>query len=302
MGAPSLHPDTDASIAFLGLGAMGRRMARRLLEAGYPLAVWNRTPDRADALVADGARRADTPRDAADGADVVIGMVTDDDASRAVWLGAGEDAGATGAVHGLAEGAVALASSTLTPAWVQTLAGEVAARGAACLDAPVLGTRPQAEAGELIYFVGGDADALARVQPVVDAMGAAVHHVGPTGRGATLKLAVNALFGIQAAALGELLGFLRAAGIDDGDAVDVLGTLPVTSPKAKVVAELMAERTFDPLFPIDLVAKDFRYAVETAEAAGAAVPTTEAVRAVFERARAKGHGDANITGIARLFL
>jgi 3-hydroxyisobutyrate dehydrogenase-like beta-hydroxyacid dehydrogenase len=275
---------------------MGTRMARNLLDAGHAVTVYNRSDGPAEALVEAGAARAATPRAAAVASTLVVAMVTDDAASRAVWLGD------EGAVCGLCEGAVAAESSTLTPAWVRSLGDAVAEAGATLVDAPVLGTRPQAEAGELAYLVGGPPEAVTRLRPVTDVLGAAVHHMGPLGHGAATKLAVNAFFGIQAAALGELLGLLRAAGVDEDAAAETLASLPVTSPKAKVLLRLMHERDFAPMFPIDLVAKDFRYACEVAEAAGAEVPTTDAVRAVFARAQAEGFGADNITGVARLFL
>lgn len=285
----------SSTITILGLGAMGSRMARRLLEAGHEVTVYNRSPEPAAALEEEAARPAPTPCEAAAASDLVISMVTDDDASRAVWLG--DD----GAAHGLREGAVALESSTCTPAWVRELAGHVEDCGAAFLDAPVLGSRPQAEDGALAYLVGGDADVLDEVRPVLEELGSAIHHAGPTGRGALMKLAVNALFGVQAAALGELLGLVRAAGMDEGRAAEILGALPVVSPAAKGVLNLMQGRDFAPRFPIDLVEKDFRYALQAAQEAGADLPVAEAVRRVFAKARDEGFGADNISGVARLF-
>ena len=284
------------TISLLGLGAMGARMAGRLLDAGHTLTVWNRTPERAAPLAERGATVADTPRDAARGADLVIAMVTDDGASRAVWTGP------DGALAALAPDAVAIESSTLTVGWVRELADAVAARGARFLDAPVAGSRPQAEGGHLIYLVGGEAGALDRARPVLDAMGGAVHHVGPAGHGAALKLAVNALFAVQVAAVAEWVAALGAAGVDEGRAAEVLAAVPVTSPAAQGALRAIHARAFAPLFPIDLVAKDLGYGAALAREAGVAAPTTEAVRDVFERARAEGHGGDNITGVARLFL
>lgn len=283
------------TITLLGLGAMGARMARRLLDAGYPVTVYNRSPEPAAALEEAGATRAATPREATAASEVVISMVTDDDASRAVWLG--DDS----AAEGLRRAAVAFESSTLTPAWVRELAEAVEERGAHFLDAPVLGSRPQAEAGKLAYLVGGDADVLDEVRPVLEVLSGAIHHAGPIGHGALMKLAVNALFGIQAAALGELLGLVRAAGMDEGRAASILEALPVTSPAAKGVLGLMTVRDFAPRFPIDLVEKDFRYALETAQEAGADLPAAEAVRRVFAKAKDEGFGGNNISGVARLF-
>ena len=175
-------------VALIGLGLMGSGMARRLLGAGFPLTVWNRNPERAKALAAEGAHVAATPRDAAARADVVLSMVADDAASRAVWLG--DD----GALAGATRGAVLVESSTLTVGWIGQLFREVAARGCELLDAPVTGSKPHAASGELVFLVGGSAAALETARPVLTAMSRAILHVGATGRGALLKLVNNFLF------------------------------------------------------------------------------------------------------------
>lgn len=283
-------------IAVLGLGAMGRRMAQRLLEARYHVVVWNRSAPPAEELRARGATLARLPREAAEQAEVVISMLTDDEASRSVWADP-----TTGALGGLRAGSVALECSTVTPAWATELAALVHGRGAAFLDAPVVGSRPQAEAGQLIYLVGGEQETLARVKELLGAMGGAIHHLGPVGAGARMKLAVNALFGIQVAALGELLGSLRRSGVEVARACEVLGSLPVCSPALKGAGALMLARRFEPLFPIHLVEKDFRYALRAAEEVGAALPLVSQAHEVFSRARQQGHGQENITAVARLF-
>jgi 3-hydroxyisobutyrate dehydrogenase len=197
-------------------------------------------------------------------------MVTDDQASQTVWTQL-----ETGALWGLTTGKIAIASSTLTVAWTRALAAQVAKRGATFLDAPVLGSRPQAEAGKLIYLVG----VLAQLQLILSKLGGAIHHVGPIGQGMAMKLAVNTLFGIQVAALAEAVGSLQQKGIAIDTALDCLGTLPITSPAAKGAGALMAKNVHAPLFPIALVAKDFRYGIETAQAAGAQYPCGSSDRA-----------------------
>ncbi|MGA9851128.1 MAG: NAD(P)-binding domain-containing protein, partial [Roseiarcus sp.] len=139
------------TVAFLGLGAMGSRMAQRLLGQGHTLKVWNRSPGPTEALAERGAVRAATPREAAAGADVVISIVSDDSAARSVWLDA-----EAGACAGLSRGALAVESSSVTPAWILELGAAVRAAGADLVDAQVTGSRPQAEAGQLIYMIGGE--------------------------------------------------------------------------------------------------------------------------------------------------
>jgi 3-hydroxyisobutyrate dehydrogenase len=284
------------SVAVLGTGAMGSRMARRLLEAGYETVVYNRTAERARALAGDGAVVAATPREAAARADAVIAMVSDDAASRALWL---DDR--HGAAAGLRRDALAIESSTLTPAWIRELGAALGARDVRFLDAPVVGSRPQADAGALIYLVGGAADHVAAARELLAAMGGAVHHVGPIGSAAVVKLAVNALFACQTAVLAEILGLVRRAGLDVRDTVKVLSTLPVTSPAMQGVGVQIADHSFAPLFPVSLVQKDLHYLLTLARSVDAAAPSCQTVHDLFAGANARGHGGDNISGIAQLF-
>lgn len=284
------------NIALLGLGAMGSRMAKRLVEAGHALTVYNRSAGPAEALADLGVSVAPTPRAAAEGAEMVIAMLTDDDASRAVWTDP-----ETGALAGLSVGAIAIESSTLTPGWIRDLAAAVEDRNAVFIDAPVAGSRPQAEAGQLIYLVGGDDDVVERARPVLAVMGGAIHHVGPVSHGAVLKLVVNALFGVQVAAVAELIGFLEASGLDAEKAIGLLGDTPVMSPAARGVAGLMLAENYAPMFPIDLVAKDFRYAVDAASGAGADLPLAHSTGDVYRMAAERGYGGDNIAGVVQLY-
>lgn len=280
-------------IAVLGLGAMGSRMALRLLRAGHRVSVYNRSSGPQHDLLAAGAAAGKTPRDAAAGAEIVIAMVRDNEASRAIWCDEQD-----GALKGLGAGAIAIESSTLTPAWVKELASQVRKAGAGFLDAPVVGSRPQADAGQLIHLVGGDADLFDRARGVLSALGNAAHHVGPVGAGAMLKLAVNALFGIQVATLAELLALLKNSDGDMAAMTEALSSLPVTSPAAKGALALIQAKSDAPLFPIDLVEKDFAYALDRA---GACLPMTKAGHDCFVRAKAEGLAAFNITAIARLY-
>jgi 3-hydroxyisobutyrate dehydrogenase len=272
---------------------MGSRMALRLLRAGHEVRVYNRSTRPLHDLVDAGAIAGKTPREAAEGAEIVIAMVRDDEASRAVWCD-GED----GVLKGLDAGAIAIESSTLTPGWVRELAARVHTIGAAFLDAPVVGSRPQADAGQLIHLVGGDAASFDRARSVLSALGGASHHVGPVGAGATLKLAVNALFGIQVAALAELLALLKKSDCDPAASIDALASLPVTSPAARGALALIQAKSDAPLFPIDLVEKDFVYALEQP---GAILPMTRAGHECFMKAKTEGLAAFNITAIARLY-
>jgi 3-hydroxyisobutyrate dehydrogenase len=269
-------------------------MAARLLGAGHEVSVYNRSSGPLHDLEAAGAVAEKTPRAAAKGAEVVIAMVRENEASRAIWCDEQD-----GALKGLAGGAIAIESSTLTPGWAKHLAALVHKAGAGFLDAPVVGSRPQADAGQLIYLVGGDANIFDRVRSVLSALGGATHHVGPVGAGTTLKLAVMALYGIQVVAVAELLALLRDSDGHLTAMTEVLASLPVTSSAAKGALSLMQAKLDAPLFPIDLIEKDLAYAL--GQSGAAALPMTAAGRELFAKAKAEGLGALNITAIARIY-
>jgi len=279
-------------VALLGLGIMGAGMAGRLLGAGYPLTVFNRSRARADALASKGARVAATPREAAAGATIVISMVADDDASRAMWTG--ED----GALAAAGKGSVLIESSTVTVGWARELAGMAASRGCEFLDAPVAGTRPHAAAGELLFMVGGEAATLERVRAVLAPMARAIVHVGPTGSGARLKLINNFMAAVQAASFAEALALVEKSGLNPDAALDVLTNGAPGSPMVKTMAQRMTERTYEPPnFALRLMIKDLRYAIGEAGEYGVPFDTARATLGVFERALAAGHGDVDFAAI-----
>lgn len=173
----------------------------------------------------------------------------------------------------------------------------------AFLDAPVVGSRPQADSGNLIYLVGGQAETLQQAENILLSAGAAkILHVGDIGQAMAMKLAVNALFGIQVAALAEILGVMRKNGLELEKAIQCLSELPVINPSAKNAANLMLMQNHTPMFPINLVEKDFRYLIETALYVDAPTPASAAVCNIYLDAIALGYGGDHITGVARLFL
>jgi 3-hydroxyisobutyrate dehydrogenase len=247
-------------------------------------------------LLEAGAKAADSPRAAVADAAYAIAMVRDDAASRFVWL---DENG--GALAGMQRGAVAIESSTLSISWTRHLATCCAEAGAHFLDAPVSGSRPQAEAGQLIFLVGGEASVLATAEPILAPMASTVLHAGASGAGAALKLAVNTLLGIQVAGLAEVIGALIRAGIDPVRGVEVIAATPVCSPVARSAAGSMLSGEFPPMFPVELIEKDFAYALEGEPDAPTRLPLVEATRAVFASAVAKGMGSLNMTSVVRLY-
>lgn len=276
---------------------MGSRMTLSLIKAGHKVTVWNRNLDQTKLVAQAGAIVAKTPGTAVKDAELVISMVRDDEASKQVWLDA-----ETGALNALARNTIAIESSTLTVAWTKELGQQCQKQGITFLDAPVAGTLPQADAAQLIYFVGGDLEAFHKAQPILQTMGSTIHHAGAVGSGMTIKLAVNALFGIQVSALGELISLIKGCGLDEIKAVEILTTTPVCSPAAKGAAAGILSRNFSPLFPIELVEKDLSYAVKTAQDNNGKLPIAAATQVTFQDAISQGYGTDNITGIAQLYI
>jgi len=282
------------TVALLGTGTMGAGMAGRLLGAGYSLTVWNRNVDRAAPLAARGARMAESPREAAAGADVVIAMVADDAASRAVWLG---DSGALAQPKARA---VMIDSSTLSPEWIAELASHVASRGCEFLDAPVTGSRAQAASGELTFLVGGGESTLERVRDVLGAMSRAVVHVGPVGSGALLKLVNNFVCGVQVAAIAEAMALMERSGLAMDSALPVLLNGAPGSPLVKTVAQRMVDHDMSTNFSVSLMRKDLDYAMAVGERLRVPLETAAAARRSFQRAADLGLGGRDISAIVEV--
>jgi 3-hydroxyisobutyrate dehydrogenase len=282
----------EPRVALLGLGAMGTGMACNLARAGFPLTVFNRNREKAVPARDAGARVADSPREAAEGAAIVISMVSDDRASRDVWMG-GE-----GALAGVRPGALMIESSTLTVRWVEELAHAASAAGAELIDAPVTGSRDHAASGQLLFLVGGSAAALERARPVLSAMSRGVVHVGPRGSGALLKLVNNFMCGAQAAVLAEALALVERSGIDRSAAFEVLLNGAAGSPLVKTLTPRMTGREYaPPFFALRLMAKDLKYAREEAARCGITLDTATCALTLFDRALADGHGDRDFAAV-----
>ena len=270
---------------------MGGGMAANLLKAGHSLAVYNRTAAKAQPLVNAGARLASTPAEAAQGASVIIGMLADDAASRAIWMG--ED----GALAGVKTGAILIESSTVSPAWIADLAGLAAQHGAELLDAPVTGSRAQAAAGQLTFLVGGSQRALQAATPVLKAMSKEIVHLGPIGAGAKMKLINNFLCGVQVASLAEGLTWIERSGLDPKKALSVLNTGAPASPLLAAISDRMVNRNYAVNFLLKLMAKDMVYAQNEAATCNVQLTTAEVSRALFDDALAKGLGDQDMASV-----
>lgn len=284
--------ETKLHVAILGLGTMGSGMARRVLGAGFPLTIFNRTVEKAASLVAEGARLAATPHEAAARADVIVSMVADDAASRSVWLDE------NGALAGASRGAVLIEASTLTPDWIVELAQAGTRQGCELLDAPVTGSKIHAASGELCFLVGGSGAALEKARPVLSVMSRAIVHIGPSGSGALLKLINNSLCAVQAAALGEALALIERGGLDRDKALEVLTTGAPGSPVMKTLLTRILPGNYTPNFRLALMTKDLAYSVKEGERLGVPLELIAAAHQAFEQAIKAGHGEKDFAAIA----
>lgn len=267
------------TVAFIGLGAMGSRMAANLLAAGFQLRVWNRSRAKSEALVARGAALADSPAHAARGARFVVSIVADDSATREVMLGT------TGAIDAATPGTIILDCSTNTPAMARQAAAAAAAKQVLYLDAPVSGSLPQAQGKELVFMVGGDKAAFDSAQPLFAAMGRVAHHMGASGSGATIKLVNNMLSASLTAAVAEAALVCEAAGLDPAAAMEILNEGAASSRILKNKLPKMFKRDFTPQFQLELMEKDVRYFMLLAQAVKRDAPVAEAVQRQYEAAR-----------------
>ena len=230
-------------------------------------------------------------------ADVVIVMVADDDASRSVWLD--DDHGVLGV---LSSGCVAIDASTITPDAARSLGAAAAAAGVNFLEAPVVGSRPQADAGALVSLVGGERAAVERARPALEAYSGAIRHLGPIGTAAMMKLAINGLFASQVAVFSEVAALLERSDVDTGEAYQVLGGLPITAPALQRILGLVQARDFTPNFPVRLVEKDLRYLGDVGRSVETELPVALAAHDAFAAAVRAGRGDLDIAGVAANYL
>ena len=288
-------------IAFLGAGNMGAGMIRNLLRAGHSVRVHNRTAEKARPLEAEGATLAPTPREAAEGAQVVFSMLTDDAASRQMWTGP------DGALDGLAPGTLCIECSSVSRDWVLTLAEAASAAGARFLDCPVAGRPDVAERGELAVFAGGSAADIAAAEPYLANIGKSVTHFGPAGSGIAFKLIYNALGAVQLAALAEAMHACEAAGLDLSASAATFSSGATGSPHVVRHAEPMARKAGaqDVAFPGGSRIKDLGYAIELVEANGGTAALARAAHGVFgimaEEGMAQRNDNEVIDALRRLF-
>lgn len=269
-------------LGFVGLGAMGSRMAKRLLDAGHAVTGYNRTRARARWLEAAGMRVAESPRAVAEASEVVFSMVADTDALAAVALGA------DGIVAGLRPGATYVEMSTVSPALTRELGPRVTTRGAHMLDAPVSGSVLTLEEGQLSIMVGGEIAALERVRPYLTAIGPTLTHVGALGSAVTMKIATNLGLAVQMLAFSEAVLLAERAGIGRERAVEALLKSVVASPMLKYRGPFVLGMPKEAWFNVGMMQKDLRLALELGRAHGVPLPSVALTYEMLTAARALG--------------
>jgi 3-hydroxyisobutyrate dehydrogenase len=282
-------------VTVLGLGIMGSGIAHNILKAGYPLTVYNRTKEKAAPLIEQGAQWADSPALAAQHAEVVISMVGDDIASRAMWLGE-QGAFATVPSH-----AIAVECSTLSLDWIREWHAEAQQHALKSIESPVTGSKLAAESGTLALLVGGDTDVLARVRPVLATFGNNIVHFGPATSGTLYKLINNLQGAIHLLALSEGLIMAERAGLNMDAVLDAVTSGAAASPMVKGKAARVIDRDYEDVhFTIRWMHKDLTYALRAADELGVPAPLVAAAREVYKMALQLGLGDLDIAAISEV--
>jgi 3-hydroxyisobutyrate dehydrogenase-like beta-hydroxyacid dehydrogenase len=278
-------------VGFLGLGIMGTPMALNLKKKGFDVTVWNRSPEKARALAAQGLAVAATPLDVAKTVDVYCTCVADPAALTEVALGE------HGLIGGARQGQLFIDFSTVSVTLVKRLAVEFAARGVDFLDAPVTGSKSGAEKGTLVIMTGASDAALARATPIFQAVGEKVVHCGPVGAGTQVKLAGNALIAAMLQAFSEGMLLTAKAGVDPRKFVEVVQASGFRSPYFDFKGRALLARDFTTHFSIDLMHKDLSLFLDNAAALKVPTPCAATMRETYNVARAAGKGSQDIAAV-----
>jgi 3-hydroxyisobutyrate dehydrogenase-like beta-hydroxyacid dehydrogenase len=271
------------SIGFVGLGVMGGPMAHRLLKAGHTLTGYNRTRSKAEWLIGEGMRWADSPREVAEAADVTFSMVTGPAALREITEGP------DGILAGLAPGTIYIDVTTGSPDASRALAAEVAKLGAAMLDAPVSGSVSTLEEGRLSIIVGGDPEVFERALPILKEIGPTVTHVGGNGTAVLMKIAVNLSLAVQMLALSEGVLLAEKGGVARKTAVDVMLNSVIASPMVKYRGPFILQLPDEAWFNVNMMQKDMLLALQAGRDLDVPLPTTAATNEMLTVARAMGY-------------
>ncbi len=274
-----------ANLGFVGLGLMGSRIVKRLLDAGHQVAGYNRTPTRADKLIEAGMKWCNTPREVAQAADITFSMVSDTAALSSVADGS------DGVLAGLSAGKIYVDMSTVSPRLIRDLAQRVAAVGAQMLEAPVSGSVPAVEAGTLIVFVGGEASALEKARPIFEVLSQKIIHVGANGQAVAMKIAINLSLPLQLLALFEGVLLAERSGIPRATALDALLNSVIASQAMKYRAPFILKMPEEVWFDVMMMQKDVQLALELGRELGVPLFAASLVNEMLSTAKAMGYSD-----------
>ncbi|MGG1314469.1 MULTISPECIES: NAD(P)-dependent oxidoreductase [Cohnella] len=284
-----------SKIGFIGLGIMGKPMAANLLRKGYEVTVYNRTPGKTDELAALGALVAKTPLELAQASDVVVTMVSNDQAVEEIYFGQ------NGIAAGIRPGSTVIDSSTISPSLARRIASELAEKSVRFLDAPVTGSKPAAIDGTLLFMVGGDKETVEAQRELLLAMGREVLHMGENGSGAAAKLAHNTIVGINAAGLIEGMAIAAKAGIDAESFLKVVQGGGAASKQAELKGRKIIGHDFSVQFSLALMLKDLKLSSALTDGLGVPTPMLEAAKSLFQTGQAAGYGDEDLAALARVY-
>jgi 3-hydroxyisobutyrate dehydrogenase-like beta-hydroxyacid dehydrogenase len=285
----------QTKVGLIGLGLMGKPMGMNLLKAGFPLTVWNRTASRADELVAGGAKLAPSPRELAANSEFVLSIVSDPPALEEVlW-------GQNGAMQGFQRGSTYVDSSTVSPTLARKVATACEERGVRFLDAPVTGGDWGAKKGELVFMVGGDAATLTEIEPVLRVLGKKWFHLGPNGAGQTIKLAMNLILALEVDALAEALALVTAAGLQGEKLVEVMQSSMARSGVLDIKSQNLLKGDYTPSFPLRLMHKDMKLALELAQQTHLELPATEAAFKTYSTVKEAAKEDLDYSAVMKFW-
>ena len=287
-----------SKVGLIGLGLMGHPMGLNLLKAGYSLTVWNRTASRANALVDAGAKLAQSPSEVAAESDVFMTIVSDPPALEEVLWGPGKGSGALSALR---PGSLYIDSSTVSAGLARKIATTCKERHVAFLDAPVTGGTWGAEKGELVFMVGGQAEAVKAAEPVLKALGKKWFHLGPNGAGQTIKLAMNLILALEVDALAEALALVRRAGLAGEGLIEVMQSSMARAAVLDVKAPLLLKGEYPPSFPLRLMHKDVGLALDLAKELGVALPAGAAAYSTYSAVKAAAKEDLDYAAVMKFW-
>ena len=290
---------TPRKIGFIGLGLMGKPMASNLLKAGNQVTVWNRTAERGQELISAGATLGKNPREVAAASDFLITMVSDPPALEEVlW---GHEGKNDGVLEGLRSGSIYMDCSTVSTTLARKIAAACSERGVKFLDAPVTGGDWGAREGNLVFMVGGDAETLKETEPIIGVMGKKWFHLGPTGAGQTVKVAMNALLALQVGAMAEALALVTKAGLKGEQLIEVMQSSMARSGLLDLKAPLMVKGEYKPSFSLRLMHKDLGLALDLANQLGVALPATAAAREVYNYVKGEAKEDLDYSAVMKFW-